>query len=412
MIALLEPVYNFISTILAAFYQVTHSYALAIALLTIVIMIVVLPLTLKSTKSMLELQQQQPEMKRIQQQYSDAQQRNEAMMALYKEHNVSPLGGCVPMLLPLPVFIVMYRVIAGLVRTCSEKLVATPQFAGKVSADPAVYVTQFCPKHVSSTSELFQHLVGQTKMRSLGLNLAEHTLTTIQDNIVRGIPYILLVLVVTATSYYQQRQVTVRNKNQAAVNPQQQMLLRVMPVVFGAFSLFFPAALIVYWLVQNVFRIVQNAYITRRFYGEGGLGHRAAAASQAAKELQDKSKADKSKGGGAGEAKGLLAGASGRNRNRGGTPPARPARAQGGSKQTRPVKPTKPSSSSSSSGRSGSPGAKPNAGRPETPPPAGPSSGPTSGAKPGTNGAKAARPTPQRPKPSRPSPSRPKPNEK
>jgi YidC/Oxa1 family membrane protein insertase len=377
MIALLEPVYSVVTGILAAFYQVTHSYTLAIAMLTIVIMILVLPLTLKSTKSMLELQQLQPEMKRIQQQHTDMQQRNEAMMALYKEHNVSPLGGCLPMLLPLPVFIVMYRVIAGLVRTCNDKLVSVAPFAGNVSTEASVYRTQFCPDHVSSSSELFQSLVGKTKMSSLGLDLAEHTLTTIQNNVLKGIPYILLVLVVTGTSYYQQRQVTVRNKNQA-VNPQQQMLLKVMPIVFGAFSLFFPAALIVYWLVQNLFRIGQNAYITRRFYGEGGLGHRAALAGAAAKELADKSKADKSKGGqpralGAGRTK---------------APPAKPAR------PTKPgERPKKPAASAPK------PAPKANAGQPETKPAGG-------------GAAKSGRPTPSRPKPSRPTPSRPKPNEK
>jgi YidC/Oxa1 family membrane protein insertase len=395
MIALLEPVYTFISGILAAFFQVTHSYVASIALLTIVIMVVVLPLTLKSTKSMLELQQLQPEMKRIQQQYSDAQQRNEAVMALYKEHKVSPLGGCVPMLLPLPVFIVMYRIIAGLVRTCSPKLAAQAPFAGnaKLSTDPVTLSTQFCPEHVGSGTELFESLVGKTKMSSLGLNLAEHTLTTIRDNVVRGIPYILLVLVVTGTSYYQQRQVTVRSTTQV-VNPQQQMLLKVMPIVFGGFSLFFPAALIVYWLVQNVFRIGQNSYITRRFYGEGGLGHRAAAASQVAKELHDKSKAEKAKA----EPRAIAQSAGGRAKapQRSGKPGARPSKPGPKSASTASKSPPKPGPK---------PSPKANAGQPETP-------APKAESKPASNGAKASRPTPQRPKPNRPAPSRPKPNEK
>jgi hypothetical protein len=55
-----------------------------------------------------------------------------------------------------------------------------------------------------------------------------------------------------------------------------------MPAGFAIISLFFPAALIIYFLVQNVFRIIQNAYITNRFYGEGGLGHQVSLATAAA----------------------------------------------------------------------------------------------------------------------------------
>jgi YidC/Oxa1 family membrane protein insertase len=346
--SILDPIYSFVSAILAVFYGATRSYAISIALLTIVIMVVVLPLTLKSTKSMLEMQQLQPELKKLQQQYTDMQQRNEAMMALYKEHNVSPLGGCVPMLLPLPVFIVMWRIIRGMTRVCTTKLLTQPKYA-------SLPLNSFCPEHIKETSRLFKDLAGKTKMLSFGLDLSQPALETIKNNVVRGIPYVLLVLLVTASSYYQQRQVTLRNAN-ASVNPQQQMLLKVFPLITGAFSLFFPAALIMYWLVQNVFRIGQNAYITRRFYGEGGLGHKAAQASQAAKAIADVKKADKGDGG---KTKAL------------------------GAKPTAPTKPGSTPKPGSGGKASGSP----------KPP-------------------SASRPSPDRPKPSRPTPPRPKPKQK
>ena len=265
--SILDPLYRVVSAILAAFYEFSHSFTISIALLTLAIGILVMPLTLKSTKSMLEMQKIQPEVKKLQDQYKgDVQARNEAMMALYKEHSVNPLGGCVPMLLPLPVFIVMYRTVHGLTRLCTTKLISgNPAYAGK---NPG----SFCPDHIKSSARLFRDLVGKTKMSSFGLDLAQSAKTQIANNIVRGLPYLLLVLVVGATGYYQQRQVTVRNTGQP-VNPQQQMLLRIMPAGFALFSLIFPAALIVYFIVGNLSRIAQNAYITRRFYGEDGLGH-------------------------------------------------------------------------------------------------------------------------------------------
>jgi YidC/Oxa1 family membrane protein insertase len=264
--SILDPLYQVVSAVLAAFYQFSHSFAVSIGLLTLAIGILVLPLTLKSTKSMLEMQKIQPEVKKLQDQYKgDVQARNEAMMALYKEHGVNPLGGCVPMLLPLPVFMVMYRTVHGLTRLCNAKLLEQPKYASLKAAT-------FCPEHITATSRLFKDLAGRTQMRSFGLDLAQSAKTQIANNLVRGLPYLFLVLVVGATGYYQQRQVTVRNTGQP-VNPQQQMLLRVMPAGFALISLVFPAALIVYFIVGNVSRIAQNGYITRRFYGEDGLGH-------------------------------------------------------------------------------------------------------------------------------------------
>jgi YidC/Oxa1 family membrane protein insertase len=282
--SLLDPLYELVSKVLAAFYQFSHSFTISIALLTLAIGILVLPLTLKSTKSMLEMQKIQPEVKKLQDQYKgDVQARNEAMMALYKEHGVNPLGGCVPMLLPLPVFIVMYRTVRGLTRVCSEKLLSQAKYAN-------LKVGTFCPEHINPSTRLFKDLVGRTTMKSFGLDLAASAKTQIANNLVKGLPYLLLVLVVGATGYYQQRQVTVRNTGQP-VNPQQQMLLKVMPAGFALFSLIFPAALIVYFITGNLSRIAQNGYITRRFYGENGLGHQVA--KLRTETTDDKSGSDK-----------------------------------------------------------------------------------------------------------------------
>ncbi len=373
-----DPIYQVTTAILAACYQVTKSYSLSIALLTLVIMVLVLPLTLKSTKSMLEMQQLQPEIKKLQQQYPDMQQRNEAMMALYKEHSVSPLGGCLPMLLPMPLFIVMWRVIRGLTRACTDKLIADkPAFAGKVAGT-------FCPDHLGTSTKIFQDLVGRTKMMSLGFDLSKPAVQSIRDNILRGLPYVALVLLVTGSSYYQQRQVTIRNKNQPA-NPQQQMLLKLFPLLAGGTALFFPAGLSIYWLTQNVFRIGQNSYITRRFYREGGLGHKAQVAAAAARELADAKKGDKAD---KAAPKGFRAAAKELAESNASAKAARTAKPGASSKK--PTPPVKP------------------AAKPTPPKPAAKSTevAGSNGAKPGSS-----RPSPQRPRPSRPAP-RPKPDQK
>src|SRR4051795_8493385 len=104
-----------LASLLAFFYGLIPSYGIAIVLLTVAIMLLLTPLTVKSTRSMLAMQRLQPEIKRLQQQHkNDRQALNEAMMAFYKEHNVNPVGGCLPMLLQMPVFFALYEAIRGL----------------------------------------------------------------------------------------------------------------------------------------------------------------------------------------------------------------------------------------------------------------------------------------------------------
>ena len=101
--------------LLAWFYSFTHNYILAISIIALVVMLVTAPLVLKSTKGMLEMQKLQPQMKKLQAEHrSDRQKLNEEMMKLYQEHKVNPLASCLPLVLQMPVFIIMFRVLHGL----------------------------------------------------------------------------------------------------------------------------------------------------------------------------------------------------------------------------------------------------------------------------------------------------------
>jgi YidC/Oxa1 family membrane protein insertase len=248
------------ANVLAWFYQLTHSYAGAIALLTLTVMILLLPLTLKGTKSMIQMQRLQPEIKRIQQQFKgDRQELNAELMKFYQANGINPLGGCLPMVLQFPVFIVMYRVIAKLTQLCTAK-----------TADCKLGAGYFHPSYLSKNSLMSKHLSESKEMLSFGLDLSKSALDQLRDSFGKGLPYLLLVLIVAGTSYYQQRQVMVRSKTTGQpMNQQQMMLLRFVPLIFGVFSMWFQSALIVYFLVSNLFRIAQQSYITRAFYKSG-----------------------------------------------------------------------------------------------------------------------------------------------
>src|SRR6266540_1021970 len=111
-----DSFFEIVSGLLSAIYSVIPNYAIAIALLTCVAMIITTPLTLKSTKSMIEMQRLQPEIRKLQAQYKDDRQKlNEEMMRFYREHEINPIGGCLPMLIQMPVFSILYWVVRGLV---------------------------------------------------------------------------------------------------------------------------------------------------------------------------------------------------------------------------------------------------------------------------------------------------------
>src|SRR6202048_1566649 len=134
----LDPIAKPIAAVLAFFYGLVPNYGVAIILLTISVMVILTPLTIKQTRSMLVMQKLQPELKRLQEQHkNDRQALNEAVMGLYKEHNASPLGGCLPMLLPFPVFLALFRVLEGL----SRKVHGTS-----------------VPKYLSSSTQMFKDI--------------------------------------------------------------------------------------------------------------------------------------------------------------------------------------------------------------------------------------------------------------
>jgi YidC/Oxa1 family membrane protein insertase len=99
---------------LAFFYKYWPSYGGAIFLFTVAIMLVLTPLSIKSTRSMIRMQRVQPELKKLQTKYKDDREAlNREMMAFYSANNINPFSSCLPLLLQMPVFIVLFRVLRG-----------------------------------------------------------------------------------------------------------------------------------------------------------------------------------------------------------------------------------------------------------------------------------------------------------
>jgi YidC/Oxa1 family membrane protein insertase len=258
----IAPFARIFGWLLAAFYSVTGNYGLAIILLTLVTMVVVFPLTRKGTRSMMQMQLLQPELLKMRSKYKKkpgmtAEERREQqaaqqaeMMALYKENGVSPTGGCLPMFMQFPVFIVLYNTIRGMTHTVT---------VGKGAA--AHLLAQ--PEFISKSTRLYRNLTqAGGKMQAFGLDLAD-SVRSHQSHLVDVIPYIVVILIAVALQYVSIWQITNRNPS-AGANQQMQQIQKFMPLIFVVIYIEFPAGVGLYFIVSSMFRIAQQEWMYKR----------------------------------------------------------------------------------------------------------------------------------------------------
>jgi YidC/Oxa1 family membrane protein insertase len=245
------------------------------------------PLTLKSTKGMLEMQRLAPEMRKLQNEYrNDRQKLNEEMMKLYQEHKVNPMASCLPLLAQAPVFYIMFRVLRGMAytprgsaRPISDAVWGAFGNAAEVD-DPG-----FIPRYLAIDSALYRSLFGEQTIGSFGIDLSKSAAEAVAEGFGSGIWYVLLVVLLGALYFVQQRMVAARAAISPTMSVGQQKLMQYLPVFFAIFQVFFLSALVVYYIFQTLLRIAQQAYITRTFYGhDESLGRQAQRAGEAARE--------------------------------------------------------------------------------------------------------------------------------
>jgi YidC/Oxa1 family membrane protein insertase len=203
---LAKPLFIFLKYI----HSIVGNWGWAIVIITILIRLILYPLTYKGMVSMNRLKELQPKIKDIQAKYKgDPQKMNAKMMELYKKHNANPMGGCLPMLMQIPVFFAIYRVLLNAIEL----------------------------KHAP-------------------------WIGWIQDLSVMD-PYFVLPILMGATMYWQQR-ITPTNYT----DPMQEKIMKFLPVIFTFFFVTFPAGLTLYWFVNNLFSVAQQYYVNALFAKE------------------------------------------------------------------------------------------------------------------------------------------------
>jgi YidC/Oxa1 family membrane protein insertase len=246
---MLDPLYDVIGWLLAFFYGLVPNLGVAIILLTCTVMLLLFPLTAKQARSMLAMQEVQPELKKIQAKYKgDRQKLVEEQQKLFQEHKVNPLGGCLPLLAQFPVFISLFSVLRTTYKNVPLDSKLFDDLCGQHETVKACGAADGFPKH----------------LEFLGMDLSVTPLNA-EGGLFTVLPYFVLVALIVLTGLFQSRQ-TQRTTPKGGANPQMLMIGKVLPIVFGVISLSFPAGLCVYFLVSNVWRLGQQEVIFRKIH--------------------------------------------------------------------------------------------------------------------------------------------------
>jgi YidC/Oxa1 family membrane protein insertase len=195
--------------VLSKIYDLVHNWGVAIIILTILIKAAFYPLSAKSYKSMAQMRELAPRLQAMKEKYGDDRQKMQAaMMELYKKEKINPMGGCLPILVQIPVFISLYWMLLG-----SVELRHAPFFGWihDLSAPDPLYI--------------LPTLMGATMIIQTYLN-------------------------------------------PPPTDPLQAKVMKIMPVVFSVFFFFFPAGLVLYWLVNNIISIWQQWFINKSIHAE------------------------------------------------------------------------------------------------------------------------------------------------
>jgi len=269
--SIFQPLLDAVGWLLSTFFSIIPNYPIDVALLTLVIMALITPLTVKATKNMAAMQALGPEMKKLQVKYKGAENRtllNEEMMKLYKEHNVNPASGCLPMLLQMPAFFILYSVIKGLTNTVNKGVALPYSYVGNTfnpnGSSKCEQATCALPRYVSTNTSMYQHIVeADGKLQSFGLDFSQRLLSH-HSAVWLYIPYGLLVAAAVGLQFLQMSRLNSRNPQAAQANPQMASMQKYMPLIFGLIYLNVAALLNVYFVVSAAVRILTQEILFRK----------------------------------------------------------------------------------------------------------------------------------------------------
>ncbi|WP_340537712.1 membrane protein insertase YidC [Nocardioides sp. GXZ039] len=250
---IMTPLYYAISGIMLAWHEVFSlfldpqgglSWALSIIGLTVVIRVLLIPLFVKQIKSQRNMQLIQPKVKELQKKYGhDRQKLGEETMKLYKDAGTNPFASCLPLILQMPIFFALFRILDQAARNNEGR-----GFLSDARAQD--FANSLIFGHIPIKESFWQ-------ARVWGPN-GDATVMIVA---------VILVIAMTATTFTTQRQLMRKNMpSDALTGPyaqQQKVLLYVLPLVFGISGVAFPIGVLLYWTTSNLWTMGQQFYVIR-----------------------------------------------------------------------------------------------------------------------------------------------------
>jgi YidC/Oxa1 family membrane protein insertase len=252
---ILQPLYWVVSGILVLFHSVWTpvfgagngwTWALSIVSLTVVIRVALIPLFVKQIKSSRSMQLLQPKVRELQKKYGhDREKLGAETMKLYKENNANPLASCLPLLLQMPIFLALFRVLDGAARNIPRGHWLKPEVSpGLVDS---LNSSTILGARISDTFTKVGFANGITSV---------HLVT------------IFLIVAMTATLFVTQLQLMRKNMPAEALEgpfaQQQKIMLYVFPLIFAVTGVNFPVGVLIYWFTSNLWTMGQQFYVIRR----------------------------------------------------------------------------------------------------------------------------------------------------
>jgi YidC/Oxa1 family membrane protein insertase len=245
--------------LLTVLYGFTHNYGVAIILLTILIRLILYPLMQKQMVSMREMQKIQPLMKAVQEKYKNDKERlNKELMALYKEHKVNPMSGCLPLLIQMTILILLFQVL----RVFEYKDKLTGEIVGGF-----LWIANQVPEIKAGllTGNIIGGLAASERLIPLG-NINPNTM--LPSGIFK-LQYIGILPFLVAGSMYIQQKMTspgsaVGGKDGGSSEQTQKMMTIMMPLMIGFMSFSLPSGLSLYWFTSTLLGIGQQYLINKK----------------------------------------------------------------------------------------------------------------------------------------------------
>lgn len=258
--------------IISFIYDLVQNYGFAIIIFTIIVKLLMLPLVIKQQKSTVQMQKIQPELKVLQKKYANDQQRlSQETMKLYKKYDINPAGGCLPLLIQLPIIFGLYQVITrpmqyilhmgtDLIQKVADVLkdggFITEAVANLATKQNQITVASSMADNLAFVEEKVGQVLSTINFDFFGLDLSLTPKLSV-------VSVLWIIPILSAVTAYLSGKITTKLSGNEQAAEQMKSMNIMMPLMSGYFCFIMPTGVGLYWVMSNVIQIIQQIVVTK-----------------------------------------------------------------------------------------------------------------------------------------------------